>query len=505
MIRNIALTLASRVSAILALLVCTPFYYRMLGPEGYALVAVSLIAHSLSGLVDAGLSPLAAAALARAGEGGDAPSRVLSEIFGKSGRRLVPLWLTSIVGMSLYNIFTEGGPWHSSFGIVLINLILFSDVFLLVLFRIEYACLQGFGKHTAANILYTLTLGLRAALGVGAILIFRNPQAIFAGQALGSLVGILVALIILEYAPVQAWYLVSRPWRKTLSSRGAINTAALRNLWAISFFASVTSVVPQLSIKLLGSAADLSRFSLAGSIANALLTFQMAYQAVLLPEFARRAKSHGQTDLGPAGARAIAGTFVIVSICGASYAAAENLLALWLGDFDPARLSAVTTLMRWQLVSVALLAATAVPYVLCIVQGRTRPQFYTSMIYFVLVTLGTPAGYHADGTRGVAIASTLATGLFMILYLLATEALSLKLRIDRLLRWALLPLLAGALPATVTLLIVPGSAPTSYRGAVVGLLVQSGIVFGFAIGIAAPLYHCRSVLSRRSGGAVCII
>lgn len=497
MIRHVAFTLASRVSAILALLLCTPFYYRVLGPDGYALIAISLIAHSLSGLIDAGLSPLAAAALARARDSEAGRTVILSEIFGKSGRRIAPLWFAAIAGMSLYNIIAEREPNFGSVGTVVTNLILFSDVFLLVFFRINYACLQGFGRHAAANILYTVTLGLRAVLGVGAVVIFRTPQAVLAGQALGSIAGIATAIFILEYSSVELWRTVSRPWRRMRTDQTSIDAAALRNLWAISVFASTTSVVPQLVVKFLGTPADLSRFSLAGSIANALLAFQTAYQAVLLPEFARTTASPSVATPNAAAGRAMAGTFIIACICGASYVMAENILALWLGDFDKRSLAHIATLMRWQLVSVALLAATAVPYVLCIVQGRTKPQLYTSIIYLVLMMLGAPLGHHIDGTLGVAIASTFATGMFSILYILAAERASLSARAVRLVRWAILPILAGALPAIATLLLLPRDPPASYGDAVGKLCLQGVVAAALSVGIALPAYRFRTALSGR--------
>jgi|GEM_PF-4132766 len=497
MIRHIAFTLASRVSSILALLLCTPFYFRVLGVDGYALIATSLIAHSLSGLIDAGLSPLAAAALARAGDERRGRGAVLSEVFLRSGRRIIPLWIISVTGMTLYYILAAHETSTSYAGSLTTSMILFSDVFALVFFRIQYACLQGAGRHAVANILYTITLGLRAALGVAAVLMFRVPQAVLAAQAVGALVGIGAALLILEYDPLHAWRIVSRPWRGALSDQSSINAVALRNLWAISFFASVTSVFPQLVVKFAGAPADLSRFSLAGSVANALLAFQTAYQAVLLPEFAQRTRAKDEVDPPAAAGRAMTGTFVIVSICGASYVSAESLLALWLGDFDAERLHAIATLMRWQLASVALLAATAVPYVLCIVQGRTKPQLQASLVYFILTALGTPLGYRLAGTRGVAIAATLATALFSIVYVLAAEKASFSMRAFRLIRWAILPGLAGALPAFVTLLLVSSAPPKNYTGAFANLVLQTAVALAFTAGVAAMAYRFHSQLFGR--------
>lgn len=497
MIRDIALTLLSRVSTILALLLCTPFFFRILGAERYSLIAVSLIAHSLSGLVDAGLSPLAAAALARSGEVGSSRITVLSEIYTQSLRRVVPLYLASLVVMSAYNIAWGGALGLRALGVVQLNSVMFADVFLLVIFRINYACLQGLGKHMTANGLYAATLGVRALLGVAAVLIFRSAESVFAAQAAGSAVGIALAMWFLRFPVGQFHRLTvkSSIWAKAVTQ--SIDTGALRNLWIISFCASVTSVLPQLLVKFAGSPAELSRFSLAGSLANALLAFQMAYQSVLLPQFARAAKTNGSPFPSSLSLSAIAGALVIALICGAAYVAADDLIALWLGDFDPTRLAAIATLMRLQLISVSFLGATAVPYVLCIVTGRTQPQLYASLLYFVIVLTAAPLAYRLDGSEGVALASTISTGIFCIIYIFAAEVSNGRVRWIRVMRWAILPLFAGAVPGTIVMLVCGAEPPASYPAALMNLAVRGCLYTILASAVALCAYLWRPLIRGR--------
>lgn len=496
--RSVAATAASRLYLTVVGLVVLPLYLRLMGAEGYGLVALFFVLQVWFQLLDLGLCATFAREVARFRGGALDGERValllraLEKLFiVLLGGVVAVLFVASDALARRWLNLDQLTPSDASLAIELMA----AGVAARVLGELYRAAVIGFERLVwiaGCNILF----GTLRLLGVLPVLVWAGPSPL-------AFFGYQLAVAMLETATL-AWkarrLLPLAPRPVALAGSAGV-VAAVRPVLAFSLSMSLASVVwvlasqvDKLLLSGMLSLAEYGAFSLTASAAAAVLLATGSLADALIPRFNRLRAQDAGGSLRETYRQATQGTVIL----GASAAAvlalhAERVLWVWTGN--AALAGQMAPVLALYAAGNAALAVAAMPYYLQLAQGRLGLHLVGTGIMAALLVPGlvwATARHGAVGAGAVWLAVNAA-------YLIAWTPIAHR-------RFAsgshgawlwrdVLPIALSAVVAGVVTLSLPW--PTGRAASALQLLVVAGAILAAA---AAGSSWARGALRQRWRG-----
>lgn len=418
-----------------------PILLEYLGPEEYGFIVFATLVQGYANILDAGLSPAISAEMARKGRSRSQTIeliKIVTLLACKKFFKYSPVFLSALILIaSVTTNVTEGSLTR----LIPLCLILLIDAFILAIFRIQYAAMQGLGSHSYANLLHAVNIIARAICAVFFAIYYGIVEYIYLSQLLISLISLLVCF---------GYY-----WKRTYdvnihSNKIEYNAdkfkQATTELTIIAILLALINSFPYLVLSTLGEAVEVNTFFLALSLGGVLTVFQGGFVSIMIPNISSLISKN--TEIEMARAYEVIGlrvAHVSFFIAGFVYCFANEIIGLWIGS-SIIDLVLLSDLFRWQVLASAFSSLTIIPYAVSIPKGKTKVQLYGVLLYLIGCIAVLPAARFYGDINSYAMASCFLAISFSVGYFVISSVKITKL--------FLLPLLIGTLTVPVVTTLV---------------------------------------------------
>ena len=442
---NVAANIAGQVWSVLLAIICTPFFIKLLGIEGYALIAFYMVLQATLQLLDLGFATTVNREVARLSPKATAVGiRELGQ-FAATAQRWY--WILGCgTGIVMYFAIPYiSSTWLNAESIPREDLTDSGRLFGLV------ACLQwplsfyqsgllGLQRQVRLNL---ITIPFNALINIGGVVLLwlgtRSVTTLFAWQAV-------VLLVQVAVMNVQFWRCIDVP-RETRF----ISLATLKGKWGFSLGMGGISItgflltnLDKLILSRLLSLESFGHYSLAGTLARGLYVVITPVFTAYFPRFSALA-SGGDTammrECYHAAAQVMSVLILPLAVTMGIYS--YELAFLWLQNSPVAR--DVAPITRLLVIGTCLNGLMNIPFALQLAFGNTKIGLYISLC---LVAGLAPAIIFATfqyGVLGAAAMWGVINGLYLLVGLPITHKYLLSGQTGSWLRFDVLPPLAAVL------------------------------------------------------------
>lgn len=494
--RDTVANVVGKGASVLFTLAFVPFYFRLLGTEGYGLIGFFVMLQTVLLLADGGF--------------GGALTRELAWLSSERGaeRRISDICRTFEllvlgIGCCVAALVASASGFIAQHWVnaehlsseQVRNAIVFMGIAigLQLPFAIYQGALIGLQHHVVLNTIL-VAVGLTRGVGAVVLLMFydHSPTTFFAWQALVSIAQLLAAHIVL--------------WQHLPKSDSAarVDLGVLRTLWrfaaglaAIGVTSSILTQVDKLVLSQMLPLAAFGYYSLATVVAGLPLLLAAPFHSAVYPRFASLVSAQNTSELTKLYHTACQFLAVVMlPIGGVVIFFSKELILLWTGD--PVTATNSFLIASVLAVGSTLLGLMYIPYALQLAFGWTTLPLVVNLVaiaFLVPLTVWLAAAYGALGAATVWVLLNLiyVVGTIQWMHRRLLRAEKLNWYLDAVAR----PLGATLAPLTASWAVLPDSMSP------VGVIAFVGVTLVIAIASAAfsaPLVRSE-LLSRLSRAA----
>lgn len=426
---NIAANLAGQTWLVLLTIVCTPFYIRLLGIEGYGLIAFYLVFQGMLHLLDFGLGATVNREVARlSGDAGFADHSILSRFVVTVERWY---WLLGLgLGVVLYFATPHiAGWWLRPEHLSQDDLVLSGKFFGLLAFlhwpnAFYLSGLMGLQRQVLLNTIQIPLSGL-SSIG-GLVFIWLGPRSV------SALIAWQVLVLLIQVAILSGCF-----WKAAGITRkdARFDLSVLSRSWRFSLGMSGISITGMLLTHLdkivLSRLLPLELFgyySLAGTLARGLYVLITPVFNAYFPRFSALAAGNDVASMRQCYHSAAQLMSVLILPLAAIVVLFSGEIAfLWL--HDAAIATAVAPIASLLVVGICLNGLMNIPFALQLAYGRTAIGLYINILLVVVLAPAIVVAAVEYGVLGAAAMWAVVNGLYLMIgipvthrYLLAGEA-----------------------------------------------------------------------------------
>lgn len=402
---NLVANLAGRGIALVSTLAFLPAYLRLLGPDAYGLVGFFTALLGVLTLTDVGLSATLSRELARLSELRDV-SRMRDTVrtleLAYAGIVIAVLMLLLLGAEYVGSEWVQRDPSKASDTVRAVRLMSVAAALQLGS-SIYQGSLVGLQRHVRLNVVLSTSALLRGTLTT-AVLAFRSPTA----DAF-FLTHIAVAAATLLWIRRGTWAALGLAGHRPSFQRSVILSAwrYASGMMAMTLTGTVLMQSDKLVLSRLLPLDVFGYYTIAWTVAQLPLSLlSTPIQNTFFPRLTQLVARHdvaGLAALYHFSCQAMAA--IVMPVAAVAAAFPEELLAIWIGAGEAARVSAEP--LQILIVGSALAALTAIPYAAQLAHGWTRPQVILNTIAVAAFLPGLILLVAGMGMRGAGLAWTL--------------------------------------------------------------------------------------------------